>query len=109
MLGEPEADRRLLRKHRPVLDPDEIDPRVGRRRLAHRRIDHPHLDLGRHDRRRVRNVILVAEQQLERVLAVLEGDLGLGLAAAEVEMVEVVGDRLIERRQIGIDQQMVMA
>jgi|ERR1700757_5209404 hypothetical protein len=49
-------------------------------------------------------VILVAEQELEGVLAV-----GLGLHGAEVQMIEVVRNRLAERRQFGVDQQMVMA
>ncbi len=38
-----------------------------------------------------------------------EIDRGLRLARAEVEMVEVVRDRLIERRQVRVDQHMVMS
>ena len=49
-------------------------------------------------------MILVSHEQLERVLAVLERNLGLGLAAAEVKVVEVIGDRLVERGQLGVDQ-----
>jgi len=54
-------------------------------------------------------VILVPQQQLQRVRSRLERDLGLGLAGAEVEVIEVVGDRLVERRQLGVDQQVVMS
>ena len=47
--------------------------------------------------------------ELQRVLAVLERDLGLGLAGAEMQVVEVARDRLVERRQVGVDQQVMMA
>jgi hypothetical protein len=43
------------------------------------------------------------------MLAVFERNLGLGLAAAEMKVIEVIGDRLIERGQFGIDQQVVVA
>jgi len=43
------------------------------------------------------------------VLPGLQRDLGLGLAAAEVQMIKVARDRLIERRQLGIDQQVMVA
>lgn len=36
-------------------------------------------------------------------------DLGLGLPAAEMDVVEIARDRLVERRQIGVDQQMMVA
>ena len=42
------------------------------------------------------------------MLARLERHLRLGLAAPEVQVIEVVGDRLIKRRQIGVDQEMMM-
>ena len=42
------------------------------------------------------------------MLARLERNLRLGLAGAEVQVIEVVRNRLVERRQFGIDQQMVM-
>ena len=54
--------------------------------------------------RRVRNVVLVAHDQLQRVLARLERNLRFGLAGAEMQMIEVVGNRLVERRQLGVDQ-----
>ena len=49
-------------------------------------------------------MIFVSHQQLERVLAMLERNLVLGLAAAEVKVIEVIGDRLVERGQLGVDQ-----
>ena len=61
------------------------------------------------DRRIVRDVILVAQQQLQGVRSRFERDLGLGLAGAEVEVIEVVGNGLVQRRQLGVDQQVVMA
>ena len=43
------------------------------------------------------------------MLAMLERNLSLALPAAEMEMIEVIWDRLIERRQFGVDKQMMMA
>ena len=54
-------------------------------------------------------MVLVAHQKLKRVLAGFERDLRFALAAAEMKMIEVVGDRLIERRQLGVDQEVMMA
>ena len=48
-------------------------------------------------------MILVAEQELQRVRSRLERHLRLGLAGAEVQMIEVVGNGLVEGRQLGID------
>ena len=56
----------------------------------------------------MRNVVLVAEQELQGVRSRLERDLRLGLAGAEVEMIEIVGNGLIERRQLRVDEQVVM-
>jgi hypothetical protein len=46
----------------------------------------------------MRHVALVAEQQLNRVDPEREVDLRLGLSGAEVQVVEVARDRLVERR-----------
>jgi hypothetical protein len=53
-------------------------------------------------------VVLVAHEQLQGVRARLERNLGLALPGAEVKVVEVVGNRLVERRQLRVDEQMVM-
>jgi hypothetical protein len=37
-----------------------------------------------------------------------EGNLRLRLAGAEVQVIEVVGDGLVERWQLGVDQQVMM-
>jgi hypothetical protein len=37
-----------------------------------------------------------------------QGDFRLGLAGTKVQMIEVVGNRLIVRRQFGVYQQVVM-
>src|SRR4029077_16569924 len=47
-------------------------------------------------------MIVVSHKQLERVLAMLERNLGLGLAAAEVKVIEVIGDRLGGRGGLGV-------
>jgi len=97
-IDQTKAKGRFLRKHGPVLQADEIHARVGRRRFAKRGIDHADLDALRHDRRGMGNMILVSHEQLKSVLTVLERNLGLGLAATEVKVIEVIRDRLIERR-----------
>ena len=56
----------------------------------------------------MRNVILVSEKQLQRVIPRFQRDRSFSLAAAEMEIIEVVRYRSIERWQFGIDQQMVM-
>ena len=79
------------------------DPRFRRR---HADIDNHHI---RVDRRNVRNMRRVPEQQLERVAAFRQGHGGFGLAGAEMQVVLIVRDRLIERRQRRIDEKMVMS
>ena len=45
------------------------------------------------------NVGVIAEQELQRVLACRQRDLDLGLAIAKMQMVEIARDRLVRRRQ----------
>ena len=52
---------------------------------------------------------LVAKQQLNRVDPERQVDLRLGLPRAEVQVVEVARDRLVERRHRGVDQEMMVA
>ena len=44
------------------------------------------------------NVVLVAEQKLQRVRPRREGHFGLGLARTEVQVIEIVRDGLIQGR-----------
>jgi hypothetical protein len=67
------------------------------------------MDARRHDRRTVRHVITICEKELKSMLAGREGKSCLRLAAAEVEMAEVVWNGLVERRQFGVDQQMMVS
>ncbi len=53
-------------------------------------------------------MILVTHEQLQSVLPWSQRDLSLGLAGAEMQMIEIVGNGLIERWKLGVDQQMVM-
>ena len=55
------------------------------------------------------NVILVPQKQLQCVCSRFQGDFRLRLAGTKVQMIEVVGNGLIERWQLGVDQQMVMS
>lgn len=108
-VGKTKVNGRLRRKHGSVLHADEINPCVRWRSSPGRGVDDTDLDARRNHRRRVRNVILVSEKQLKRVIPGFQRYRGLSLAAAEVEIIEVVRDRPVERWQFGIDQQMVMA
>src|SRR5436305_535883 len=56
----------------------------------------------------MRDVVLVSEQELKRMRAMLERDLSLALPSAEMEMIEVVRDGFIERRELSVDQQVMM-
>jgi len=53
-------------------------------------------------------MVLVAHQELQRMLARLERYLGLGLAPPEMQMIEVIRYRFIERRKLGIDEEVVV-
>jgi hypothetical protein len=56
----------------------------------------------------VRNVILIPKQQLKRMRTGLQCHLCFGLPGAEVQMIEVIGNGLIERGQFSVYQQVVM-
>ena len=72
-----------------------------------RRIDPDANDVG-HDRRIVRNVSVITQQELQSVLSCGQRDLGLGLAVAKMNVVEIARDRLIERRLSGVDEKVMM-
>src|SRR6267378_7768692 len=86
------------------ITPSMIFPPGGRAAAGRDR----HLDLLRIDRRIMRNMVFVGEQQLQRMFAERQRNLRFGLAGAKMQMIEITRDRLIERRQIGVDQQMMM-
>src|SRR6476646_876844 len=54
------------------------------------------------------NVILVPKEQLQCVRSWFQRDLRLSLAGSKVQMIEVVRNGLIERGQLGVDQQVMM-
>ena len=57
----------------------------------------------------MRDVVFVAEQELKRVYPQWQVHGCFRLPRPEVQMVEVIRDGLVERRQLGIDQEVVMA
>src|SRR3954469_17444782 len=67
------------------------------------------LDAFGNHRRIVRDMALVSQNQLKRMLARGKRDLLLGLAIAEMNVVQVTWQRLIQRRRIDIDQKVMMA
>jgi hypothetical protein len=94
---------------------DEIDLGIGSGGMAEGgagyrgSVADPHVDALGHHRRRVRNVPAVSQQELKRMLSGGQAYLSLCLAGSKVEVREVVWDWLIQRRQVGIDQKMVMS
>ena len=77
--------------------------------VARRRHPDKNSDLFRVDRRIVRHMLAIAQQKLKRVLAGGQGERRLGLPRSEVHVVLVVGDRLVEGRQRGVDDQVVVS
>jgi hypothetical protein len=77
--------------------------------LAGQRLLHSDRDALRRDRWVVRNVEVVAEQELQRVPAGLEVDRHLGLTAAEVPVVRILRDRHVGRGHRCVDDQVVVA
>src|SRR5271168_3059604 len=65
-------------------------------------------DLTRIERGIMRHVPAICHEKLERVLARRQLDHSFGLATAEMEMLLIVRDRLVEWRQIYVDQQMMV-
>jgi len=108
-VGKTEMNCRLLPNYGSLLQVDKINPGVRWRSSPGRGVDDTNLDAWRKYRRRVWNVILVSKKQLKRMIPSFQRYRGLSLTTAEVEMIEVVRDRPVERRQFGVDQQMVMA
>ena len=54
-------------------------------------------------------MFVVAQQELQRMVAGRQRDFRLGLGAAEMQMVEVARDLPVECRQRGIDQEVMMS
>src|ERR1700760_2399597 len=67
-----------------------------------------HGDLLGEQRRIVRHVARVAEQQLQRMSPGRERNLSFGLSCAKMQMIEVRRNRLAKWRQCGIHDQMVV-
>ena len=61
-----------------------------------------------HDRRIVRDVIGIPEQELQGVLTRGQRDRCFRLPRPEMLVVEVIGDWLIERRELGVDQEVMV-
>lgn len=57
----------------------------------------------------MRNMIVVPQDQLKRMLAERERNFGFGLSSPEMQMVEVQRNWLTQWRQWGVDEKMVMA
>jgi hypothetical protein len=64
------------------------------------------VNLIRVDGRRVRDVVRIAHKQLQRVRARRQRQCDLSLARAEMQIVLVVRDRVVQGRQIPVDEKM---
>lgn len=72
-------------------------------------VANPDPDAIGHDWRRMRHVPLVSQQELERMLSGRQAHFSLSLAGTKMQVREVIWNRLIERGQLGIDQQMMVS
>ena len=87
---------------------------AGRRRSGLRggrlsRFRHRNPNSLRHNGRRMRDVILITQEKLQRMRSGRQVQLCLRLPGTEMQMVEIIGDGLIEWRELGINQEMVMS
>jgi hypothetical protein len=73
------------------------------------RFDNPDTDTLGHDRRRMRDMSAVSQQKLKRMLARGQIHFSLSLAGAKMQVIEVAWNRLIQRRQLRIDYQMMVS
>lgn len=94
---------------------DEINLGVGRGGMSARRFgrrgsvgDRDPDALG-HYRRRMRDVSAVSQKELKGMLPRGQVHFGLSLAGAKMQVIEVAWNRLVQRRQFGIDYQMVVS
>jgi len=55
------------------------------------------------------DMLVVGENELQRVLALRQLQLHLGLAGAEMDVIGIVRERRVERRSLGVDDEVVMA
>jgi hypothetical protein len=55
------------------------------------------------------DVIFVTEEKLERVLSEWKRDLCLGLSRAKMQVIKIIWNGLIERREWGVHHQMMVA
>ena len=51
----------------------------------------------------------VSKKQLQFVLTQGERDIGFSLPGTKVQMVRIIWDRLVERRELGVDQEVMVA
>ena len=69
---------------------------------------HPDANDFGHDGWMMRNVSVITQQELQSVLSCGQRNLRLGLSGAEMNVVEVGGDRLIDWRQRSVDEKVMM-
>jgi len=65
---------------------------------------HRDIDFFRINRRVMRNMGRVGEQESQFMLAGRQRDPGLSLARAKVKMIEIIRYGFVERRQVSVDQ-----
>jgi hypothetical protein len=76
-------------------------------RSAPTNCDHDGDFLGR-DWRVMRDVLVIAQQQLKRVLPQWKGNLGFRLPCPEMQVIEVIGYLLVQWRQRRVNQKVMM-
>ena len=80
--------------------------RRRRRRRGQANVDDDRIGI---DRRLMRDVVGVPQEELQSVTSRRQGDVRLRLAASEMQVVLVVRDRLVQRGERRVNQQVVVA
>jgi hypothetical protein len=62
----------------------------------------------RKDRWIVGNMLIIAQQQLKRVVSDWKGNLGLRLSRPEMQVIEIVGYPLVQGRQRDVNQKVMV-
>ena len=57
----------------------------------------------------MRYVIFVAEEKLERMASERQRNLRLGLSGSKMQVIKIIGNRLVQRRKRGVHEEMVVA
>ena len=119
-IGEAKANGRVWVDEVPVVGIDEVDFRIRRRRAPARFRDRLAGDANgalfdvnphniRHHRRIVGHMLMIGEEELQRMLAGRQREFHRCLPTAKMQMIGIARDLMIERGKGRVDEQMMVA